>query len=67
VDVIIPHANTRDLEELPQEVRDAIRFHPVKTMDEVLKLALRGASPDVAAQRTRKRPRSQPVAAVSAH
>ena len=67
VDVIIPHANERDLEELPQEVRDAIRFHPVKTMDEVLKLALRGASPDVAAQRTRKRPRSQPVAAVSAH
>jgi len=67
VDVIIPHANARDLEELPQEVRDAIRFHPVKTMDEVLKLALRGASPDVAAQRTRKRPRSQAVAAVSAH
>jgi len=67
VDVIIPHANTRDLEELPQEVRDAIRFHPVKTMDEVLKLALRDASPAVAAQRTRKRPRSQAVAAVSAH
>ncbi|HXF25533.1 MAG TPA: endopeptidase La [Gemmatimonadaceae bacterium] len=67
VDVIIPHANARDLEELPQEVRDAIRFHPVKTMDEVLKLALRGASPDVTAQRTRKRPRSQAVAAVSAH
>ncbi len=67
VDVIIPHANARDLEELPQEVRDAIRFHPVKTMDEVLKLALRGASPDAAAQRTRKRPRSQAVAAVSAH
>jgi ATP-dependent Lon protease len=67
VDVIIPHANERDLEELPQEVRDAIRFHPVKTMDEVLKLALRDASPAVAAQRTRKRPRSQAVAAVSAH
>jgi len=68
VDVIIPHANARDLEELPQEVRDAIRFHPVKTMDEVLKLALREPSPEVIVQQsTRKRPRSQPVATVSAH
>jgi ATP-dependent Lon protease len=68
VDVIIPHANARDLEELPQEVRDAIRFHPVRTMDEVLKLALRSTSPDAGAQsRSRKRPRGQAVATVSAH
>jgi ATP-dependent Lon protease len=39
--VIIPHGNARDLEELPQEVRDAVRFHPVKSMDEVLRHALR--------------------------
>jgi ATP-dependent Lon protease len=68
VDVIIPHANARDLEELPQEVREAIRFHPVRTMDEVLKLALRSASPDAAAATTtRKRARGQAVATVSAH
>jgi ATP-dependent Lon protease len=38
--VIIPHQNVRDVEELPEEVRAGITFHPVKTMDEVLALAL---------------------------
>ena len=68
VDVIIPHANVREVEELPQEVRDGIRFHPVKTMDEVLTLALRPAAPAVTAGRPgRKRQRATAVAAVSAH
>ena len=40
-DVIIPHGNARDIEELPDEVRATVRFHPVKTMDEVLAIALR--------------------------
>jgi ATP-dependent Lon protease len=40
-DVIIPHGNARDVEELPEEVRASVRFHPVKTMDEVLAMALR--------------------------
>jgi len=40
-DVIIPHGNSRDIEELPEEVRATVRFHPVKTMDEVLSIALR--------------------------
>ncbi|MEO8946202.1 MAG: endopeptidase La [Gemmatimonadaceae bacterium] len=66
LDVIIPSANARELEELPQEVRDAIRFHPVKTMDEVLKLALRDAAP-AEPRGTRKRQRTAPVAVVSAH
>jgi ATP-dependent Lon protease len=38
--VVIPHENLRDLDELPAEVRAAVSFHPVKTMDEVLALAL---------------------------
>jgi ATP-dependent Lon protease len=38
--VVIPHENVRDLDELPEEVRAAVSFHPVKTMDEVLALAL---------------------------
>ncbi|HXG70217.1 MAG TPA: endopeptidase La [Gemmatimonadaceae bacterium] len=42
-DVIIPHGNARDIEELPEEVRATVRFHPVKTMDEVLAIALRPA------------------------
>ncbi len=40
-DVIIPHGNLRDLDELPEEVLRSVRFHPVKTMDEVLAIALR--------------------------
>jgi ATP-dependent Lon protease len=39
-DVILPHENARDLEELPVEVQSGIRFHPVRTMDEVLAVAL---------------------------
>ena len=43
--VLIPHQNVRDLDDVPAEVRDAVSFHPVRTMDEVLQLALehRGA------------------------
>ena len=43
--VLIPHKNVRDLDELPPEVRADVSFHPVRTMDEVLQLALdsRGA------------------------
>ena len=39
--VIIPHGNARELDELPEEVRNAVVFHPVKTMDEVVTIALR--------------------------
>ncbi len=42
VQVIIPQQNLRDVEELPAEVRDAVRFYPVKTMDDVLRIALVG-------------------------
>jgi ATP-dependent Lon protease len=40
-EVIIPWQNAREIDELPEEVQAGIRFHPVKTMDEVLALALR--------------------------
>jgi ATP-dependent Lon protease len=39
-DVIIPERNRGDLDEVPDDVRDAISFHPVMSIDEVLKLAL---------------------------
>jgi ATP-dependent Lon protease len=38
--VIIPHQNLRDVDELPAEVKAAVTFHPVRTMDEVLALSL---------------------------
>jgi ATP-dependent Lon protease len=39
-DVVMPERNRGDLDEIPQEVRDAIHFHPVMTVGEVLELAL---------------------------
>ena len=46
-DVVIPERNRGDLDEIPQEVRDAVRFHPVMTIDEVLELALEPAVANV--------------------
>ncbi|NUQ94014.1 MAG: endopeptidase La [Gemmatimonadaceae bacterium] len=45
--VIIPHGNARELDEIPEEVRSSVVFHPVKTMDEVVTIALR-AQPSAA-------------------
>ena len=38
--VLIPETNVRDLEELPQSAKDALRIVPVKTIDDVIKEAL---------------------------
>jgi ATP-dependent Lon protease len=54
-DVIIPYGNARDLDELPEEVREGVRFHPVKTMDEVLAIAMRGDSLAKAAEKREAR------------
>jgi ATP-dependent Lon protease len=39
-DIIIPERNRADLDDVPEDVRDAMRFHPVMTLGEVLELAL---------------------------
>jgi ATP-dependent Lon protease len=45
--LLIPRANEKDLTEVPEDVRRAITFIPVETMDEVLQHALEpGASRD---------------------
>jgi ATP-dependent Lon protease len=38
--VILPQENARELDELPIEVKEGIHFHPVRSMDEVLAVAL---------------------------
>jgi ATP-dependent Lon protease len=39
-DVIIPERNRPDLDDVPVDVREAMRFHPVMSLGEVLELAL---------------------------
>jgi ATP-dependent Lon protease len=48
-DVILPERNRGDLDDIPEEVREQMSFHPVMSIDEVLDLALEPA-PKVAAQ-----------------
>jgi ATP-dependent Lon protease len=38
--VIIPHENARDLKEIPDNIKDALEIIPVKSIDEVLEIAL---------------------------
>ena len=39
-EVIIPERNRGDLEDVPDEVRDELTFHPVLTLEEALDVAL---------------------------
>ncbi|MDA8020099.1 MAG: endopeptidase La [Thermoanaerobaculia bacterium] len=41
-EVVIPHENEKDLEDIPTEIRDAMTVHLVESMDEVLTVALDG-------------------------
>ena len=47
-DVILPERNRGDLDEVPEDVREQMSFHPVMTIDEVLDLALEPAAVDIA-------------------
>jgi len=42
-DVILPERNRGDLDEIPEEVREQMSFHPVMSIDEVLEEALEPA------------------------
>jgi len=42
-DVILPERNRADLDDVPEDVREQMTFHPVMTMDEVLEIALEPA------------------------
>ncbi len=43
-DVIIPERNRADLDDVPEDVRNEIEFHPVMSIGEVLELALEPAA-----------------------
>jgi ATP-dependent Lon protease len=48
-DVILPERNRPDLDDVPADVREAMTFHPVMTLGEVLELALEPAQNAVVA------------------
>ena len=43
-DVVLPERNRADLDDVPEEVREALTFHPVLSIDEVLEIALEPAA-----------------------
>src|SRR6266540_1243876 len=47
-DVVVPERNRADLDDVPEDVREALRFHPVMTLDEVLAVTLEPAADVVA-------------------
>jgi len=59
--VILPERNRGDIDDVPQDVRDAMTFHPVMTISEVLDLALEPA-PAAARKKPVKRSRPTPAA-----
>jgi ATP-dependent Lon protease len=48
-DVILPERNRADLDDVPEDVREQMSFHPVMTIGEVLELALEPAPAAIAA------------------
>jgi ATP-dependent Lon protease len=46
-EAIIPKENEKDLPEVPENIRGQMKIHPVENMDQVLKVALESALPEV--------------------
>ena len=40
LEIVLPKENEPELDDLPEEVRRKLIFHPVETLDEVLSIAL---------------------------
>jgi ATP-dependent Lon protease len=55
-DVILPERNRGDLDEIPEEVREQMAFHPVMTVQEVLDRALEPARADTSAEGAHEAP-----------
>ena len=50
--IIVPKDNEKDLADIPKNVLDSLEIYMVETMDEVLKIALAGPFPVLAAAAT---------------
>jgi ATP-dependent Lon protease len=51
-EVILPKENEKDLAEVPENLRSAMKLHFVETMDQVLAIALEGPLPQIAEEST---------------
>jgi ATP-dependent Lon protease len=64
--VLIPDDNTKDLADIPQNIKDSLEIKPVKWIDEVLQVALRHMPAPIAAasdaSRSNDKPRARRVA-----
>ncbi|MEK7402985.1 MAG: endopeptidase La [Gemmatimonadota bacterium] len=52
-DIVLPKDNEGDLEDIPEDVRQALTFHPVSTLDEVFAVALLPAEESVPSEPAR--------------
>ncbi|HZS60549.1 MAG TPA: endopeptidase La [Gemmatimonadaceae bacterium] len=50
--IVLPKANEADMEDIPEEVRNVLKFYPVETLDEVFAVALLPATKPVATRKT---------------
>jgi ATP-dependent Lon protease len=68
-EVILPKDNEKDLAEVPENLRSAMKLHFVETMDQVLALALEQPLPEIGipAEASRTIPLSPPAEGPSAH
>jgi ATP-dependent Lon protease len=68
-EVILPKDNEKDLAEVPENLRSAMKLHFVETMDQVLTLALEQPLPDtdLPAEASQTIPLSPPAEGPSAH
>ena len=58
--VLIPDENTKDLAEIPKNIKDHLEITPVKWIDEVLQLALKHMPAPLATAATDKQPAEKP-------
>jgi ATP-dependent Lon protease len=68
-DVILPKDNEKDLAEVPENLRNAMKLHFVETMDQVLAIALEQALPivDIPGEQPLAPPLGGPAEGPSAH
>ena len=58
--MILPKENEKDLAEVPENLRSAMKLHFVETMDQVLAIALEGPLPQVAEETSQAIPAIAP-------